>query len=51
MATLADVVAYLKAGPNGRPLPLSEVKELTPEDRAELVASLSGMTAEEIEKS
>lgn len=44
MATLSEVVAYLKAPPMGRPLPLAEVKELSPEDRAELIESFSKLT-------
>jgi hypothetical protein len=48
MATLADVVKYLKSGAQGRPLPLDEVKKLSAEERAELVASLETLTPEEL---
>jgi hypothetical protein len=48
MAVLADVVKYFKTGKHGRPLPLDEVKQLTPEERAELVAELAKLTPEEL---
>jgi hypothetical protein len=46
MSTLKDVIAYLKTdtpGAKGSPTPLVQVKELSAEDRAELVASLDSL--------
>ena len=50
MATLAEVVSYLKfdsPGAKGSPTPLSEVKALSEEDRAELRESLDKLPPEE----
>ena len=46
MATLSDIVRYFKTdspGAKGSPTPLDSVKALTPEDRAELIASYDAL--------
>ena len=47
MATLADLKRYMETGRHGRPCPLSEIKELSEAERAELVAALGELTDEE----
>lgn len=47
---LADLKRYLEAGKNGRRVPLSEIKELSPEERKDLLNELAKLSEEELKQ-
>lgn len=49
MATLAELKRYMETGRHGRRCPLSEIKELSEAERAELCSELDKLSPEERE--
>lgn len=47
MGSLVDVKKYMERDPHGRQCPMSEIKELTPEDRLDLIAEYDKLTDKE----